>query len=330
MERLPQALKKDPQNSQLLHETERALRTVLNGVERDFSKWERKYEQDDLQRYNENLGSGTTAVVVIVKEDGTVVVANVGDSRAIMSQQRAGGGQGRVVQQLSVDHKPDTEEERQRVVRAGGTVSREVVAGVGVGPYRVWTAAGKGGLSLTRSIGDFRLKDPSCKGGLIQEGGAPIVSWTPDVTVDQMHVREGGSEWVVLASDGVWDVVSNEEAITIATDVLEGMSTAEEKNNNKNAGVAQAVSDAIVRAAFQRGSEDNITALVVRVETERSVEERADGSMISDIDRGMQELRAKQSKIEQKLAAAKTRARQATMTRAEFMEWMDKEDVEQE
>jgi serine/threonine protein phosphatase PrpC len=262
-------------------------------------------------------------VVAVVKEDGTIIVANLGDSRAIMSQQGQSKGGQRVVHQLSTDHKPDRAQERDRVERAGGNVSQEVHGGVPVGPFRVWTAEGKGGLSLSRSIGDRRLKDPECTDGLIKKGELALVSWEPDVTTDQMHVRAGGSEWLVLASDGVWDVVTNHEAISIAADVLMNTNI---HDAAENAGVAQAVSDAIVRAAFQGGSDDNITALVVRIQT---VAEEGDGvSVTSAIDEEMQALRAKQSRIEHRLAAAKARARQATMTRAEFMDWAKQEEKE--
>ncbi|KAE8722467.1 putative protein phosphatase 2C 8 [Hibiscus syriacus] len=126
---------------------------------------------------------GSTAVVAVVG-NGKLVVANCGDSRAVLSR-------GGVAMALSFDHKPDRPDELERVEAAGGRV-------VNWNGHRVL-----GVLATSRSIGDECLK--------------PFVSCKPDVTVTEVT---DGDEFFVLASDGLWDVVSNELACRVVSRCL--------------------------------------------------------------------------------------------------------------
>uniref|UniRef100_A0A0E0JQY5 protein-serine/threonine phosphatase n=1 Tax=Oryza punctata TaxID=4537 RepID=A0A0E0JQY5_ORYPU len=122
--------------------------------------------------------AGSTAVVAVVSPT-QVVVANAGDSRAVIS--RAG-----VPIALSVDHKPDRPDELQRIEAAGGRVI-------------YWDGARVlGVLAMSRAIGDGYLK--------------PYVTSEPEVTVTE---RIDDDECLILASDGLWDVVTNEMACEV-------------------------------------------------------------------------------------------------------------------
>ncbi|KAL6619119.1 hypothetical protein ACP70R_034258 [Stipagrostis hirtigluma subsp. patula] len=121
---------------------------------------------------------GSTAVVAVVSSTH-VVVANAGDSRAVLS--RAG-----VPVPLSVDHKPDRPDELERIQAAGGRVIH-------------WDGARVlGVLAMSRAIGDGYLK--------------PFVTPEPEVTVTE---RTDDDECLILASDGLWDVVTNEMACEV-------------------------------------------------------------------------------------------------------------------
>lgn len=121
---------------------------------------------------------GSTAVVAVVSPTH-VVVGNAGDSRAVLS--RAGAPV-----ELSVDHKPDRPDELARIEAAGGRVI-------------YWDGARVlGVLAMSRAIGDGYLK--------------PFVSSEPEVTVTE---RTGEDECLILASDGLWDVVTNEMACEV-------------------------------------------------------------------------------------------------------------------
>lgn len=124
----------------------------------------------------EKLTSGCTACVVAVTASD-VYCANVGDSRAIACV--AG-----VALPLSVDHKPETEVARIRA--AGGHVIYDVAN----------TARLMGCLSLSRAFGDSAYSD--C--GMIR---------TPDVR----RIPRTGAQFVVVATDGIWERMSNEEVV---------------------------------------------------------------------------------------------------------------------
>lgn len=126
--------------------------------------------------------SGATAVCCLIKND-KIFCANCGDSRAVASV--AG-----VVQELSFDHKPSNEEETKRIIAAGGYVELNRV---------------NGNLALSRAMGDFIFKRNSKKPPEEQ-----IVIAYPDVIVKDI---ENDHEFLVLACDGIWDVLSNQEVV---------------------------------------------------------------------------------------------------------------------
>lgn len=132
--------------------------------------------------------SGSTAIAVMITPSH-LVCANVGDSRAVLGR-RGGEGSGRSEQvvELSHDHKPTLPAERARIEGAGGRV---VVGRV------------DGSLAMSRALGDFELKDLSMAQHLQK------VSAEPEIVVRR---REAASdEMLVVACDGVWDVMSSEQ-----------------------------------------------------------------------------------------------------------------------
>lgn len=124
--------------------------------------------------------AGSTAVAVLIR-DGKLYCANAGDSRAIAY------ANGRV-EALSVDHKPNNETELKRISEAGGFVEFNRV---------------NGNLALSRAIGDFVFKRNIEKSPQEQ-----IVTAWPDIEVRQI---DQSWDFVVLACDGIWDVLSNED-----------------------------------------------------------------------------------------------------------------------
>ncbi|OUC45475.1 protein phosphatase 2C [Trichinella nativa] len=126
--------------------------------------------------------AGTTAVIVMLKED-TLFCGNVGDSRAVIS---AGG----VAEPLSFDHKPVNEGEIKRIFSAGGWVEFNRV---------------NGNLAMSRALGDFIYK--ACHEKSPKE---QIVTAYPDVVSRSLTDAD---EFIVLACDGVWDVMTNQEVV---------------------------------------------------------------------------------------------------------------------
>ncbi|XP_026655882.2 protein phosphatase 2C 51-like [Phoenix dactylifera] len=168
---------------------------------------------------------GSTAVVAVVGSR-RIVVANCGDSRAVLSR-------GGVAVALSSDHKPDRPDEMERVEAAGGRV-------INWNGYRVL-----GVLATSRSIGDYYLK--------------PYVTSEPEVNVIDRTEKD---EFLILASDGLWDVVSNEVACRLARRCLSGRTARmfPEAVTGRSAAEAAAL---LAELAISRGSKDNISVVVV-------------------------------------------------------------------
>ncbi|KAI4310859.1 hypothetical protein MLD38_035806 [Melastoma candidum] len=141
--------------------------------------------------------SGTTAVTVM-KQGQYLGVGNIGDSRAVMGSRDKDGTL--IAVQLTVDLKPNLPAEAERIRKCRGRVfplrDEPEVA-------RVWLPHNDApGLAMSRAFGDFCLKNF----GLIS---------VPDVSFRSLSERD---EFIVLATDGVWDVLSNEEAVeTVAS-----------------------------------------------------------------------------------------------------------------
>jgi serine/threonine protein phosphatase PrpC len=146
----------------------------------------------DAELKKEELFGGTTGVFALISTE-LVVVANVGDSRCILVQDEGKNSLASTVTPLSFDHKPRNPVECQRVTNAGLKVeNKESIVLEGIG-----------GMTVSRAFGDFEFKANDKLG---PEGQA--VSCIPDVIV---HKRDEKDTFLILATDGVWDVMSNKD-----------------------------------------------------------------------------------------------------------------------
>lgn len=138
--------------------------------------------------------SGTTAVT-IVKQGQDLMIAHVGDSRAVMGTISPNGSLSAI--QLTIDLKANLPEEAERIKQCKGRViALEDEPHV----HRVWLPnENTPGLAMTRAFGDFCLK----------EFGVIAI---PEVTYRSLTSRD---QFIVLATDGVWDVLSNREVVKI-------------------------------------------------------------------------------------------------------------------
>jgi len=152
--------------------------------------------------------SGSTLVAALLDGphadgSGLVTCAWTGDSRCVVGRRPEGDAPGPLAAlALTVDHKPDTPAEAARIRAAGGRVEQLVdERGQRVGPHRVWLkTAWTPGLAMSRALGD----------AVAHTAG---VSSTPDVTVHPLCARD---ELIILATDGIWEFITNEEAVTMA------------------------------------------------------------------------------------------------------------------
>ncbi|GLJ08226.1 hypothetical protein SUGI_0084460 [Cryptomeria japonica] len=138
------------------------------------------YLATDNDFLEQGVSSGVCCVTALIK-DGCLAVGNAGDCRAVLS--RSGNAE-----VLTCDHKPGTEKEKKRIENLGGYV------GIHGGVWRV-----QGTLAVSRSIGDLHLKQ--------------WVTAEPDT---RMLPITSECEFMIMASDGLWEKVSSQEAVDIA------------------------------------------------------------------------------------------------------------------
>ncbi|PVU94136.1 hypothetical protein BB559_003077 [Furculomyces boomerangus] len=136
--------------------------------------------------------SGCTAVCTLITPDGTIYCGNAGDSRAII------GSDGDALE-LSHDHKPSNKLEHKRIIDGGGFVEYGRV---------------NGNLALSRALGDFDFKNSD---DLPPE--SQVVTAFPDVISHKITQED---EFIVIACDGIWDCLSNQQ---VAHFVREGIAS---------------------------------------------------------------------------------------------------------
>eukprot|EP01029_Cantina_marsupialis_P010217 TRINITY_DN23282_c3_g1_i1.p1 TRINITY_DN23282_c3_g1~~TRINITY_DN23282_c3_g1_i1.p1 ORF type:complete len:333 (+),score=109.84 TRINITY_DN23282_c3_g1_i1:56-1054(+) len=183
--------------------------------------------------------SGTTSVMCTImgKE---ITVANIGDSRIILGTLNEEGKM--TVVPLSDDHKPDREDEKRRILAAGGRVfAVEYDDGID-GPARVWMKhLDIPGLAMSRSLGDTVAHTTG------------VIS-TPEIT---RHTFTPNDKFLVLASDGLWEFISNEEV----SDVVRSM-------EDPKAAVDQLITEASARWMKEEQVVDDTTVIVAYLNVE--------------------------------------------------------------
>ncbi|XP_014488600.1 PREDICTED: probable protein phosphatase 2C T23F11.1 [Dinoponera quadriceps] len=152
---------------------------IMQAIQQGFLELDKAMQNDAALK---DEPAGTTVIALLVK-DNILYSANAGDSRAVASIN------GKTVP-LSRDHKPTLKDERARIEAAGGFVEYKRV---------------NGNLALSRALGDFMFKRNERKSPQEQ-----IVTAFPEV--QQFPITEDW-EFVILACDGIWDVMTSEEVV---------------------------------------------------------------------------------------------------------------------
>ncbi|GJN29488.1 hypothetical protein PR202_gb17714 [Eleusine coracana subsp. coracana] len=186
----------------------------------------RSFIQTDSQfaetcSHHRALSSGTTALTVMIF-GRSLLVANAGDCRAVLS--RCGSAI-----EMSIDHRPCSLSEKLRIESLGGYVDDGYLNGL---------------LGVTRALGDWHLE------GLKEDGGrtgGPL-SAEPEL---KMITLTKDDEFLIIGSDGIWDVFSNQNSVDFARKRLQ------EHNDVK------LCCKEIVEEAIRRGASDNLTAVLV-------------------------------------------------------------------
>ncbi|KAL2934488.1 putative protein phosphatase 2C 51 [Bienertia sinuspersici] len=192
------------------------------------------FSQVALKRH---LLAGTTATIALLM-DNELVVANVGDSKALLCSEKLHNNEGTSlsildVVELTKDHHPDRDDEKARIEDSGGFVTLSGVPRV------------NGILAVSRSIGDVYLK----RYGVISE--PEFVDWR------LLNARE---VILVVASDGIFESLSTQE---VCTHLHNTHSQAEDQKRWTSKSEPSSLAECLVNTALNKGSTDNLSVVVV-------------------------------------------------------------------
>uniref|UniRef100_A0A914CV43 PPM-type phosphatase domain-containing protein n=1 Tax=Acrobeloides nanus TaxID=290746 RepID=A0A914CV43_9BILA len=180
-------------------------------------KMDKRLRQDNAT----DNSSGCTTICATTTPN-SIIIANLGDSRALLSYRN-----GKYI--ATKDHKPTSPTERKRIKEAGSAVINGRVAA---------------NLALSRALGDFEFKDVP--------GLPPTkqpVSAEPDVYI--LERNPGNDEFLILASDGIFDVFENDELQQYIRKLLKSSRNLEDVVNE------------VLEETFLRGSLDNMTFILI-------------------------------------------------------------------
>ena len=171
---------------------------------------------------------GTTALVLLLQR-GVCCVAHCGDTRAVLAVRDELYASRHRAAESTTDHKPCQPVERARIEAAGGFVltrkndSYSLAMGV---------------LAMSRALGDLNLN--------------PWISPEPDVKRWSLD----GAGFIILASDGLWDVIDDQQAVDLVASVLS-------LDRKGSAAACSRAAQRLVDNATASGSRDNISVIVV-------------------------------------------------------------------
>jgi len=168
---------------------------VENLLKKKFSE-----TAEELRRSGIEVSESGSTAVTVLRKGNNLYCANVGDSRCVLARESNNGRVEAVP--LSDDHKPDRQDEKQRILRNRGAVEPiRAFNGRLVGPARVWSKKQvAGGLAVSRAFGDIAMSSA----GVVSE---------PEIKKETVTSKD---KFLVLASDGVWEYLSNQQVVDIA------------------------------------------------------------------------------------------------------------------
>ncbi|MBD3231797.1 hypothetical protein GF322_03995 [Candidatus Dependentiae bacterium] len=200
---------------------------LIRAINQGFSQTNKEILQDETIK-----NSGSCAIVAFILKD-KIIIANCGDSRAVL-------GKNNQIIQLSNDHKINNVNEQQRIIQNNGLLN--IVPATTINPYTMnshsdttyknqnWNT-----LAIARTFGDAMFVEPPMPAGCIIA--------EPEITTYDL---QGDEEFLILASDGLWDKIKNQKIYNIIN-----------LNQSKN------TSEILATKARQKGSADDITVITL-------------------------------------------------------------------
>jgi serine/threonine protein phosphatase PrpC len=191
---------------------------VCEKIKKGFLKVDRKMQK---QQFSEKEKVGGTTVIACMVSPKKFIWANCGDSRGLLCRDGK-------VEYRTNDHKPTNPEEKRRIEGAGGTVMMQRV---------------NGSLAVSRALGDFEYKRAEGK-----EQNEQLVSPEPEMCLVDRSEKD---QFILLACDGVFDVMTNDE---IAAFILHHLEIESD--------LSKICSD-LIDTCLHKNSRDNMSVILV-------------------------------------------------------------------
>ncbi|MCB9493212.1 MAG: protein serine/threonine phosphatase 2C family protein [Epsilonproteobacteria bacterium] len=170
---------------------------------------------------------GSTAALAWINGQN-VHIAHVADARVLLFDK-----DGKVLH-ITKDHKPNSDDEKKRIQAAGGVIFNGRVFGT---------------LAVPRSFGDFQY---------VGTNGEKLIISEPTITTLQLTGKEA---YMVVACDGLWDVMDNKLECDIGRPSEVGAFIL---NKVKEGTQQDVLAKVLVKTALSKGSTDNVSAIIVK------------------------------------------------------------------
>lgn len=202
--------------------TDKNIKLPLSGryIREKFMDIQTKLEKEHPLEADYCGSTCLIAIEYIFDKKRYIDIVNLGDSRCVISKNN-------IAHVITKDHKPNWPDEKKRLQQMGGEIYYDGV------DWRI------GALSVSRSFGDIDSK--------------PYISVKPDIFRYKLTHKD---QLMIIACDGLWDVLDNQEAINFVISQCYDM---EGNRINKKINIARMLAE----LALQKGTSDNVTVIVV-------------------------------------------------------------------
>ena len=244
---------------------------VPSAIKYGFKKIDEDYLRNHAFINNKLIDNSGSCGLILLLINNLIYIANVGDSRCLGSFKN-----GKIQKDITLDHKPNTPYEKERIIKNGGKIYQTQTPieddetfkdKILVGPYRVYP----GKLSVSRTVGD-------AEGKIELLGGNPnVIVPVPDIFC--FNLDEDDIDFFILGCDGIYDQLYSKDIFKCAWTVLNNNIDLykkkiheKDKNNSFKGNYGNEINmnttsgnivDLILKASMIRKSFDNVTCLFI-------------------------------------------------------------------
>jgi len=231
---------------------------IPEAIKLGFSKAENEFFNNHaLNKDKEIIDRAGSCAIIIIMVDNKIYVANVGDSRCVLSMNN-----GKKFVEVTKDHKPNSPTELQRIKNNGGNIyhietlitnlaNPKLNGKILVGPCRVLP----GRLSVSRTIGDAEAK-------MEKFGGNPKVL-IAEPEIFSYNLDKDDIDFLILGCDGIFDQNSSDDVLNCAWMILKEEQNVLVKNTKNLHEKSELIVDLIMKSSLARKSFDNVSCVFI-------------------------------------------------------------------